>query len=275
MHRERVTDDIFIFTCDRYLSVNAGIIFTGDGTVVVDTLPFPSETHRLREFANLSRNGIRYLINTNYHGDHSYGSYLFPEAELVAHRLTYEYLAEVGERNLMEAKQQSNELLDVKLRLPSLLAEGKISLRIGQRTVTLVHLPSASHDTTGVYVEEEQVLFSSDLLMPVPYIVESDLEEYRRSLKALSNLPLETIVQGHGPILLRGEIPDAVNRTLRYIDCVEAQVREKVALGWEDGAILGLPIEMCGPSRIDLDGKAPMLHQTNIYALIQRYRAGS
>jgi len=273
MHRERVTDDIFVFTCERYIDVNAGVIFTGAGAIVVDTLPFPRETEQLRRFAQQSPGGVRYVINTNYHGDHTYGTYLFSEAALVSHRLTRAYLEEVGERNLAQAKRQSAELLDVKVRLPLILAEGKLSLRIGGRTVTLYHRPSSSPDITVVYVEEEQVLFSSDLLMPVPYIVESHLDDYRRSLQQLREMPLETIVQGHGPLLLRGEIGNAIDRTRHYIDCITEQVQEKIALGWEDNAILGLPIESCGISRIELDGKAAMLHQANVYALIQRYRS--
>ncbi len=273
MHKERVTDDIFVFTCERYIDVNAGVIFTGGGAIVVDTLPFPNETQQMRRFAQQSPAGVKYVIDTNYHGDHTYGAYLFPEAALVSHRLTHAYLAEVGEQNLARAKQQSAELLDVKVRLPSILAEGQLSLRIGERTVTLYHLPSSSPDTTIVYVEEEQIVFSSDLLMPVPYIVESNLDAYHKSLHALREMPIETVIQGHGPVLLRGEIEDAIDHVGRYIDCVTEQVREKIALGWDDNAVLGLPIEKCGISRIELDGRASSLHQANVYALLRRYRA--
>ena len=38
IQRERVTDDIFVFTSKLYVQVTAGIIVTSEGVVVVDTL---------------------------------------------------------------------------------------------------------------------------------------------------------------------------------------------------------------------------------------------
>ena len=96
MLRERVTEDVFVFISSLYAEVSAVVVTTPDGAVVIDTLPFPEETSQVREFA-LRRcpRGIRYVINTHHHADHVYGSYLFPEAELIAHRLS---LGEIQDR---------------------------------------------------------------------------------------------------------------------------------------------------------------------------------
>ena len=82
---------------------NAGLVVTPEGGIVIDTLPFPSETRELIDFAErICPAGIKYVINTLSHADHVYGSYLFPEAELIAHELTRDYLATEGERALRE-----------------------------------------------------------------------------------------------------------------------------------------------------------------------------
>ena len=97
MLRERVAADIYVFRSDMYLQVTAGVIVTEEGAIVVDTLPFPQETMVLRDFARRrSPRGIRYVINTHAHADHIYGSYLFPEAELIGHRRTREFLPATG-----------------------------------------------------------------------------------------------------------------------------------------------------------------------------------
>ena len=86
MRRERVSDDIYVFTSSLYAQVTASAVVTREGIVVVDTLPYPAETQEMIECLNgLGQGPIRYLINTHWHGDHSNGSYLFEEAQLVTH----------------------------------------------------------------------------------------------------------------------------------------------------------------------------------------------
>ncbi|MEZ4832474.1 MAG: MBL fold metallo-hydrolase [Caldilineaceae bacterium] len=85
--RTRVADDTWVFTSELYAEVNAGLVVTTEGCILIDTLPFPSETRQIIEFADrICPDGIRYVINTISHADHVYGSYLFPDAELMAHR---------------------------------------------------------------------------------------------------------------------------------------------------------------------------------------------
>ncbi|MEZ4556939.1 MAG: MBL fold metallo-hydrolase [Caldilineaceae bacterium] len=78
--RTRVADDTWVFTSRLYLEVNAGLVVTPEGGIVIDTLPFPSETRELIDFAErICPAGIKYVINTLSHADHVYGSYLFPK----------------------------------------------------------------------------------------------------------------------------------------------------------------------------------------------------
>ena len=88
--RTRVADDTWVFTSELYLEVNAGLVVTEEGGILIDTLPFPSETKQIIDFASrVCPQGIRYVINTVAHADHVYGSYLLPDAELVAHEQTF------------------------------------------------------------------------------------------------------------------------------------------------------------------------------------------
>ena len=110
MLRERVASDIYVFRSELYLQVTAGVIVTEEGAVVVDTLPFPRESKALRDFAmRRCPQGIRYVINTHAHADHTHGSYLFADAELISHRKTREFLIKVGEQSLIQAKIQTPE----------------------------------------------------------------------------------------------------------------------------------------------------------------------
>ena len=83
MQRERVADNIWVFTSSLFAQVTAGVVFTSEGAVVIDTLPYPSEAREMRDFArsrSLGNRGIRYVVLTHSHADHIYGAYLYPAA---------------------------------------------------------------------------------------------------------------------------------------------------------------------------------------------------
>ena len=90
------------------------------------------------------------------------------------------------------------------------------------------------------------------------------------SIKQVGRMGLENIVQGHGDIILRGEIDAAVKENLNYLaaikKAVKAASRRKNAVELLDD----ITIESCGKSRVYLGGLAQTLHQRNLRALLQQ-----
>lgn len=268
MLRERVTEDVFVFISSLYAEVSAVVVTTPDGAVVIDTLPFPEETIQVREFA-LRRcpRGIRYVINTHHHADHVYGSCLFPEAELIAHRLCRDILLKAGEESLAQAKAQTAVLASVELRIPQLVFEIDLLLRLGEKTIHLIHAPGHSPDGVMVHLREDKVLVASDILTPVPLIVRGNPDEMIESLRQIKTLNLENVIQGHGGVLLRGEIDGTVDSSITYIKTVEELVKAIVDKGLPRSELASIDIEECGKSRIPLGGLVQRLHLANLHYL--------
>jgi glyoxylase-like metal-dependent hydrolase (beta-lactamase superfamily II) len=265
MLRERVTEDVYVFISSLYAEVGATVILTPDGAVVVDTLPFPEETQQVREFASRrSKRGIRYVINTHHHADHVYGSYLFPEAELIAHRLCREILLKVGDESLAQAKSQTPALASVELRVPQLVFEDDLLLRLGEKTIHLMHAPGHSPDGVMVHVQEDKVLIGSDVITPVPLLVRGDLDGLMRSLKRIKSLNLENVIQGHGGVLLRGEINETVDGNISYLRTLRKMVQAHIDNGLDRARLPEITIEACGKSRIPLGGLVQRLHLANL-----------
>jgi hypothetical protein len=109
--------------------------------------------------------------------------------------------------------------------------------------------------------------------MPVPYIVGGDIDDLIASLKALKKESLENLVQGHGDVLLRGEIEETLEAQIDYLRCVDRQVRERIARGVPRNGLNDITVEDCGLSRIPLSGLAMRLHQANLLTLYDAYRA--
>lgn len=270
MRRERVSDDIYVFTSDLYAQVTASAVVTREGIIVVDTLPFGVETQEMIDYLNsLGMGPIKYLVNTHWHLDHINGNYLFDDSvELVCHKRCQQAMYEYGPPALEEARETTPLLEDAQLRIPNVVFdEGELVLHVGNKSVEVALTPGHTLDSSVAYVREDKVLLAADTIMPVPYFVWGNRHAFRESLEALKAYNLESIVQGHGEVLLRGEIPLAIESSINYLDTLEEKVTEIVEKGRSKRALEKLTIDVCGKSRIPLNGLVQDLHKANVEAL--------
>ena len=272
MHRERVSENVFWFQSEIYAQVTAGVVAGPQWAVVIDTLALPDETLSIREFIEHELNvPVRYVINTHYHADHTWGNCFFPGATVIAHARCRDLLEERGIPSLEAAKRQNPALRQVKVVLPQMtFVDGELTLRVGKKNLILSLALGHSKDGIAVLVEEDRILFAGDAFMPLPYIVDGDIDESMATIKRIGRMGLENIVQGHGDVILRGEIDAAVKENLNYLSAIKRAVktasRRKNAVELLDN----ITIESCGKSRVYLGGLAQTLHQRNLYALLQQ-----
>jgi glyoxylase-like metal-dependent hydrolase (beta-lactamase superfamily II) len=272
MHRERVSENVFWFQSEVYAQVTAGVVAGPQWAVVIDTLALPDETLSIREFIEHELNvPVRYVINTHYHADHAWGNCFFPGATVIAHEHCRELLMERGIPSLEAAQKQNPALRQVKIVLPQMtFTDGELTLRVGKKNLIISLELGHSMDGIAVLVEEDRILFAGDSFMPLPYVVDGDIDEIMASIKRIGRMGLENIVQGHGDIILRGEIDAAVKENLNYLaaikKAVKAVARRKNAVELLDD----IAIEDCGKSRVYLGGLAQTLHQRNLRALLQQ-----
>lgn len=269
MQRERVADDIYVFTSELYAQVTAGAIITSEGAILIDTLVFPEEARAIKTFLeNRLSCPVRYVINTHYHADHTYGTCFFEQAQVVSHAKCYELLATRGLEGLAHAQQNMPELRDVQLVLPNLVFDtGAMSIHLGNKTIEMWHSPGHSPDSIVCLVKEDRVLFAADTLMPVPYFVDGSYDDFIGSLNALKNGAYENVVQGHGEVVLRGEVEEKIDADLEYLATIRRFVERVVAEQGSLDDLDALSIEECGKSRIPLNGLVQDLHRGNLHAL--------
>ena len=106
--------------------------------------------------------------------------------------------------------------------------------------------------------------------MPVPYIVDGDIDDIASSIKRIGRMGLENIVQGHGDIILRGEIDAAVKENLAYIYNIKKFARAAARRKSTDDILEGAGLEESGKSRVYLGGLAEALHRRNMQTLVDR-----
>lgn len=270
MQRERVTDNIYIFRSDLYVQVTAGLVLTDAGAVLIDTLMYPEETAAIKRFVE-QRLGAQvcYLINTHHHADHTLGTCFFPDAHVVSHRLCRDLLDTRG-RDAIIAMQESTSSLDsIHLILPTTVFDDRMTLSVADQTFELTWSPGHSEDSITCLVTEPQVLFAADTVMSLPTFVDGDIDQLIASIKRLQHLPYEAIVQGHGDVILRGEVQSRLSEDLAYLDRLKQQVTDAIAKGIRSPQAIAeaITVESCGKEKIVLHGAAIQLHESNVYAL--------
>jgi cyclase len=277
MHRERVSENVYWFQSDVYAQVTAGVVAGPQWSVVIDTLALPDETLGMREFIEHELGvPVRYVINTHYHADHTWGNCFFPGATVIAHERCRDLLIERGIPSLESASKQNPALRQVKIVLPHMtFSRGEMTLKVGKKNLTIMPALGHSNDGISVLVEEDRVLFAGDAFMPVPFIVDGNVDDIASSIKRIGRMGLENIVQGHGDIILRGEIEAAVKENLNYISAIKKAVRTAARRKEPLEYLAEVSIEDCGKSRVNLGGLAVQLHEQNLRALLQYIQNGN
>jgi cyclase len=269
MRRERVSDDIYVFTSDEYAQVTATAVVTTDGIVLLDTLPFAQESRAVAGFlTGLGRGSIRYLINTHWHGDHTNGNSVFGSVQLISHERCAETMREAARSQEATAAEGSGRLDRLPIIVPDItFDEGDMYLHLGGKSLQMIPTPGHTLDSAVVYVKEDKVLVAADTVMPLPYFVGGSRADFIRSLEALMELNLETVVQGHGEVLLRGEVKDTIASNIKYLHTIQQKVARLVENKQGPEALRRLDIESCGKSRIPLNGLVQDLHHANLQAV--------
>lgn len=269
MLRERVANSVYVFTSELYAQVTAGAVITTAGAVVIDTLPFPAETRQIVQFIE-DRHGVpvKYVINTHYHADHTYGTCYFKNAHVISHRLCRELLDTRGRDALDRARRGSREMSEIELVLPDVVFdEGMLTLHLGGVNLQLWHTPGHSPDSIVCLVEEERILFAADTLMPIPFFADGSWDDFVATLESLLPQSFENVVQGHGEVILRGEVKEKVEEDLRYLRLLRKKVEDVLKRNKGPEALSRIDVETCGKSRIPLNGLIQKLHRSNAETL--------
>ena len=271
MIRERIAENVYWFQSEVYAQVAAGAVIGSDWAVVIDTLPVPEETLEIREFIEEElRVPVRFVINTIYHADHTWGNCFFPGAGIIAHSLGRQLVKEKNFEALEKAQKQDALFMKTKIVLPHFTLEsGAIDLRVGKKGIKIFTTPGNSPDGISVFVREDRILFAGDTFLPLPVFLEGDIDKLMETIESYKDLGLENIVQGHGEVILRGEIDGAIESNMQYLQelkkVVAAALKKKDPLK----KLEEVTVESCGKSRVLLGGLVEELHRRNLMFLYQ------
>jgi cyclase len=209
---------------------NAGVLVGDDGVVVIDTVATQARAARLRDTVDqLGAGPVHTVVNTHSHGDHTFGNAVFgPSATIVAHTLARTEMADAGLG--LTAMWPDVEWGDVRLRLPMVTFDDRLTLHVGDRRVELIHVGPA-HTTNDVvaWLPDDGVLFAGDVVLSgcTPFHLMGSVEGTLRSLVRLRALAPDIVVCGHGALCG----PEVFDQTESYLDWIRELAEHGVREG--------------------------------------------
>jgi cyclase len=241
---------------------NSTFIIGTDDVIVVDTgLSKSGGEAILSGLRQVTNKPVSMVINTHWHGDHTFGNQAFrqafPAARFVAHPetrlgiITGEIEYRDANRSKTDARatelraktprsdEENRELARAEMQLdawqgdyvlPELLVEQHLTVMQGTRRIELLHLGHAN--TKGdlvIHLPAERIVINGDMaITPVPFGFFSSPRPWVRTLDRLATLDVDTIVPGHGP-------PQTSKQFIRDLQAMLTSIVEQVDAGLKAG----------------------------------------
>jgi len=212
-----------VYAClqeDRGLGTsNSGLVNRGGGLVIDTFWDLPHTRRLIEQYASVWKEPARRVVNTHHNGDHCWGNQLFPDAEIIGHRLCAEALAHESPE-MMQALRDSvgsgDPVVDefaaalrdwdfsgIELRPPTTLVEDRLEIDLDGVPVHLIYAgPAHTAGDLIVHLPEQRVVFAGDILFRLctPIGWEGTYDRWMEALENIVALEPEVIVPGHGPL---------------------------------------------------------------------------
>lgn len=262
---QQLTSSVYAETGIR--GCNHGFVVTSDGVVMIDSPQKPSDAVRLK--AVIERHGpLRYIINTEPHGDHWTGNAYF-DAPVVAHegvrtRMLDTNMSEHVKRVATFGPDEPALLEGYQANAPVVTFREGMTLHVGNHTFRMVGMPGHTPYQAAVIVEDEGVVFTSDNIFCrcQTWIQEGDPDRWYESLDALRALPQDVFVPGHGPVTGKDYLDEQKSFIQEWVDYVRGAANRGLAKE-EAAASLTAMVDRY-PMDVGQDGMAPMVSRLNV-----------
>ena len=230
---KQITPNVYAETGLR--GANCTFVTTSEGIVMIESPQMPDEAVKWRD--EIARHGlVRFLINTEPHGDHFSGNHFF-QGTVVGHEgVRQAILAANVEQFKERMKQMSPESVSLLggfgFRAPTITFSERLTLYVGRHTFQLIHLPGHSPYQTAVYIPEEKVVCTSDNIVNKvqPYLHQALPYEWIASLKRYQEFDADFLVPGHGDVCDKSYIPEMSAQIQAWIDVVNDARKQGLTL---------------------------------------------
>jgi cyclase len=214
---------------------NTSVVVTKAGVVVIDTPMIPKDAKKVA--ADIEKLGpVRYVINTEPHGDHISGNCYFG-GKVVTHEGTRDAIlkSKVEDfKNMLKMMSPDDPTIpeDFRFRPPDITFTESLTLYLGDHTFKLKNMPGHTPYQLMVYVPEERIVFTGDntVVAGTPFFHQAVPNQWLKSLKAYEELDVDIVVPGHGPVTDKSYFKKMYKIVKGCMDAVRAAIDKGMTL---------------------------------------------
>lgn len=198
---------VFVYAVPGPIPVNAGIVVGDEAAAVIDTGTVEADaTSILAAVRAVTERPVRYVVNTHYHGDHTFGNWWFLPALTIGHgrcRLRLLGEAGAGHREMLArfVPMAREQIAAVPVVAPALTFEQQVRLHLGPLVLRMDYFGRAHTDNdVAITVEEAGLVFAGDLIEESgpPVAFEAFPADWGATLRRLEAVTEPRFVPGHG-----------------------------------------------------------------------------
>jgi hydroxyacylglutathione hydrolase len=253
---EKAPNSSLVLFPSRAMSYNAGVLVNGKDALLIDAGLFPDEIDRLRSHIYSEGAAPTHAVVTHSHWDHLLGPEYFPGVPVIQQQESVAVFAEHHiriEHQVTEWERQSGVERDMPFLIhePDQTFADRLEIRIGDKTIELIHAPGHAPEQLVVYDLAEQTLWAADMLsdIEIPFVMHS-LKAYRQTLDSLAQLEVRMLVPGHGRSAEGlSEVKARFDGDRAYLEELQRRVEASVAAGHNTSDVLSACADMTYPNR--------------------------
>ena len=213
----QIASDLYFFY--DYSGSNSVFLVTDEGVLVIDTRQHPrAGEDLLQRIRKITNKPIRWVINSHFHGDHTFGNAVFQKegATFVAHKETARLMQLVQPKEMARRQDyfQSNNYdpKDVRLILPDVTFDSEMTIHLGGREVRLFYMgPGQQDGDTFVLFPHARALFTPGSFakhsMPNMAFTTS-VENWIGLLDKVGAMDVDVLLPGHGDVATRADVKE-------------------------------------------------------------------
>ncbi|GAB2943092.1 MBL fold metallo-hydrolase [Streptomyces heilongjiangensis] len=223
---------------------NVGLIVSKSRSALIDTAATEDRARALKQAVGaVVFRPPGYVVSTDSHGDRTFGNHLFAQdAVIITHEKAREEVEAVG-LHLTGLHLTGLHLTglrpdvrwgELSVELPTLTFRDTLTLHVGDVRAELIRLgPAHTADDTIVWLPEQRVLFTGDLIMSgaTPFCLMGSVSGSIAAAERLRALGPLTVVAGQRPVAR----PELLDTTRDYLRLLQRVAQESVASGTTPG----------------------------------------